>query len=1264
MRDRARPHGRLLTLALLLCAPLSLAFWDGKATRAGAQTTVTGAFAGTVTDRARAPVRNAVVEIRNLKTGHTFTPPVDHKGIFSQDRLPPGRYVISVRAPGYISVVKRQRLKVLVPNQVIPIPITLDAEGFTPPTTAARPTPTAPPPLLTVVPAADPDGDESIVADLNRTDARLAGDFSEEEVALLPLGAATFTRSYDELALLLPGVAPPPQTPGDVAGPGVGPGVGSAGQFAVHGLRSRANNFTVDGSDNNDEDVGVRRQGFLALVPQPVESIQEYQVITLLAPAQFGRNLGAQVNAISKSGGAETHGSLYGMFNSSHLNARNFFDAEGADAAAVPLHAGGRPVLVNGRPALVSDPSGEEDSFTFGSGGLTLGGPLSEHRGEARGRSLFYFVSAEGALLNATRETSFAVPTVEQRGLFGSGARGLSTDPFDGSAIEGFPTTVSGDAVFSLFPFPNNPGGVYGENTFTQVLPAGGQGKIVSGKLDANFKLRRREQSFTARYNFTDDYRDIPAVGGAIFSTTRPRVRTQNFSTYLNSELSDPRSTAPVSNQLRASYGRTRLVFDEVRDASFLLPSRLAATLGPVGSRFLLNAPLRANDTLPTSPNVLYDNFFNFGVEDVLGPVGQVHIAGFSPVGVEVFNFPQHRVNNTYQLADDLTWRKATHSLVFGADLRRTELNSDLPRNARPLITFYGAPRLGLDASGGAALQGFFNPVDLAAASAPSGVFQAVTPGAGSAIALRYYQHNYFAQDSWRLRHDLTLSFGLRYEYNTPPRETSRRIESAFDDPALQLVPGLRSLLDGRAAIFDPDRNNFAPRVGAVYAPRLLGPERTTLLRAGFGVYYDQALGAVVSQSRNVFPNFLTLNFAGGVPGGGGLGFNIADPSLPFFPCRDEGGVISFFPVTRSGTLNALNPDVPLRCLVDINASFPGGFGFTLPARRFEMPTAYHYAVSFEQEFTPEIVASVAYVGTLGRQLPRLTTPNLGPNAFLVPVRVDINANQPNVSGVALGPGQRLDAGGTVVGGRPVAGAGAVYVYESSAGSRYDALQVQVRARLGRAIQYQAAYVLSRADDDVSDIFDLAGAPALPQNSLTFAGERGPANFDARHRLTYHFTYDFSGARSRLLRGLQLAGTGRLQTGQPFTVNSIFDVNLDGNLTDRPDAAAGIVRTGDPGRPLRLTADPLTLLAPVGQDGRLPRNTFRAGGLVELDLAVVKSFKVRGGQRLLVRADIFNFINHTNFDVPVRFLEAPGFGRATETATPGRRLQFALKYLF
>lgn len=1219
-----------------------------------AQDTVTGAFEGVVSDsQTGAALKSALVEITNQQTGITISLRTDFRGRFYQGLLTPGVYRIRVTATGYEPREVLQRLKITYTGEVVPVPVALD------------PVPVAPPPIVAPTPAPAPE-DTDVRSSIITTDARRSGSFTEEEVSTLPLGAATFARTFDELALLLPGVLPPPQTLGSVAGPGVGPGVGSAGQFSVNGLRSRANNFTVDGSDNNDEDIGVRRQGFVALVPQPIESVQEYQVITLLAPAQFGRNLGGQVNAVSKSGGNETHGALYSTFNSSRLNARNFFDTTFGNSTTA-LRAGGKPVLQNGRPLTVTNQSGGEDSFTFTQGGLAIGGPLAPAAARSN-RGAFYFISAEGQVTNARKEASFAVPTVEERGIFGSGATGLSNDPFSGAPLVAFPTTVSGDAVFSLFPFPNNPNGIYGANTLTQSLPAGGQSKNISGKVDGNFSIGKRAQSITSRYNFTDDWRDIPVVGGAIFSTIRPNIRTQNWSTFFNSEINGPGETS-IFNQVRASYGRTRLLFEENRDTQFLRPSRLANSLRPNERRFLLNAPLFVNDTIPTSNAVLYDSFFNFGTEDILGPVGQIAIAGFSPVGVDVFNFPQERINNTYQLADNLTMRPGNHGFTFGVDFRRTELHSDLPRNARPLLVFNGTPGAQRLPGGGAQLVGFLRPIDLTAASAPSGILQVVQASPESRVDLRYYQYNYFAQDDWRVRPNLTLSLGIRYEYNTPVSETQRRIERTFNDGSLPLVPGLGNFLGGRQKIYDPDRNNFAPRVGFAYSTHLLGSNRMSVFRGGYGIFYDQAIGAVVSQSRNVFPNFLTLNLAGGLPNQNGVGFNITDPTLPFFPCSDPAGT-RFLPIIQPGTLNTLNPAVPLSCLVAINSSFPGGFGFTLPERKLEMPMAHHYSLTWEQELNNDNVIALAYVGTMGRKLLRLTTPNLGPNAFLIPTLVNVSNFQPNVSGLALGPGQLPSATGTT-GGRPVDRAGAVAIYESSATSRFDSLQVQLRGRFRRHTQYQISYTFSKASDDVSDVFDLAGAPALPQNSFTFAGERGPANFDVRHRLAYSFVAGLPAFRNRarafraLFGNLQFSGTGSLRTGQPFTVNSIFDVNLDGNLTDRLDNLNGLVTTGDRRQPLRLTAaNPTTLLAPIGRDGSIGRNTFRASNVVELDMSVSKNFPFSATQRLTLRTDVFNFINRANFGVPVRWLGAAGFGQATETITPGRRLQLAVKYSF
>ena len=1309
------PHSRpLLALATIVCLILS-------ALPVVSQDTVTGAFEGTVTNSDTGePIVGANALIINQQTGQTYPKVSDTRGRFYQGLLAPGVYTIRVSAPGYVTKEVQQRLFITRTGEVVPVPVALD------PAPPAPPTPPAGTPAGTASPTPTPAGAPTLTAEetdirarINASDARQGGAFTEEEVSTLPLGGRTVTRSFDELTLLLPGVAPPPQTLGSVAGPGVGAGVGSAGQFAVNGLRSRANNFTVDGSDNNDEDIGVRRQGFLALVPQPVESIREYQVITLLAPAQYGRNIGAQVNAVSKSGGNAHHGTVFGFFNSSQLNARNFFDSTGGNTRTrlqgLALDANNAltnrlvDVQVDFQPKFVTNEAGREDSFTLGQFGFVLGGPLNFGEGPPpRTPKLFYFVSAERQILNATKEANFAVPTVEQRGINNSGASGLVIDNGQGRA---FPTSNQGDAIFSLFPFPNNPNGLYGRNTLTRVLPASGDGKILSGKIDSNFKAYDREHQFTARYNFTDDARIIPVTGGALFSSLRPRVQTQNFSTFLNSGLTGPGSASPVFNQLRLSYGRTRLAFGEVRDTEFLIPSSLFPN-----TPFLLNAPLVSNLTLPgdtfvdlaTNPGRNIETGLNGRgsiAEGGLGPLGQVIIAGFSPVGVDVFNFPQKRVNNTYQVADTVTLALGRHSFAFGTDLRRTELNSDLPRNSRPLVTFNGSPLVTFDvnqttgAPTNFRFSGFFaEPVFLAAASAASGFFQSQSRGnLGSNIGLRYYQLNFFGQDEWRARRNLSLSYGLRYEYNTPPREVNRIIERSFTSPALSLVPGLRNFIAGRTRIFDPDRQNFAPRVGIAYSPRLFG-DKTTVIRAGYGIFYDQILGAVVSQSRNVFENFLTLNFAGGSPNqptvfSGFNAFTLLNPALNLFNrggfangfCLSRAAItgvcLDFRPAVTAGTLNQSNTSFPLADLVrSVNSEFPGGFGFTLPARHLELPMAQQYSATFEQQLSRSVVVSVGYVGTHGRHLLRVTTPNLGPNTFIGPVFFDVPRNSagaqtsliPFIAGLTFGPGQRITPTGGATGGRPVPSAGSVTIYETSANSRYDSVQAQVRSRFGTSLQLQAGYTFSHARDDASDVFDLAGSPALPQDSLTRAGERADSNFDARHRFSYNAVYALPRFAGRgefvraVLGGLEFASTGQFQTGQPFTVNSVNDVNLDGNLTDRLRSTSGIIRTGDRQRPLRLQpgVDLTMLVAPIGQDGSVPRNSFRASNLLLFNLAAIKHFRVTESKEVLFRTEVFNLTNRANFGIPVRFLEAPGFGQATDTVTPGRRVQFALKFSF
>ena len=1299
------PNLRSLSRLLAVALAAFVAFVPVVRPASAAQDTVTGAFEGMVMDALTGrPIARARVEFVNQQTGVTVSKLSDSQGRFFQALLQPGTYVIRATAAGYAPGETVQRLIGMRTGEVVPVPITLDPSPQPTPTPVATPDPAQtpqptagatpqPPPIhstarpgLPFLPSA---AETDVRGSVNAKDARRGGAFSDLEVQGLLLGGATLTRTFDELALYLPDVALPPQTLGGGSGPGVGAGVGTSGQFSVNGLRSRANNFTVDGSDNNDEDIGVRRQGFFSLVPQPVESVKEYQVITLLAPAQFGRNVGAQVNAISRSGGSETHGTAFGLFNSSRLNARNHFDTEGGEGVA-PLTAGGRAVVaapsfnfnqqtlryepVGGRALTAREGGGGEDSLTLGQGGFVLGGPVVKGK-------LFYFVSAEGQLLNASREASFAVPTVEERGAFGSGASGLFFNRFRNAPEFAFPTTSGGDAVFSLFPFPNNPEGVYGANTLTRELPASARGRILSAKLDRDFRLGGRAQSLTGRYNFTDDWRELPVTGGALFSTLRPEVRTQNLSLFFNSELSGPEARTLLFNQLRLSYGRTRLRFEEVRDRQHMIDGAAFPD-----EPFLLNARVLENLTLPNFNAVTNSVGANTGavlyrdggtVEQRLGPVGQVVVAGYSPVGVDVFHFPQRRVNNTYQLADQMTLKRGAHTFIFGTDNRRTELNSVLPRNFRPLLSFQGAPILSAGAGGLSITDEFVAPSTLAAASAASGFFQTLTRGSDSGINLRFYQLGFYVQDDWRVRPNLSLSLGLRYETNTPAREVRGRIEGAFAPEQHAPVPGLSPFIGNRARIHDPDRDNFSPRLGLAYAPHWFGEPGATRVRVGYGRFNDQVLGAVVSQSRNVFPTFVTVNTAGGF---GNLLFPLVPLSL-LNPSNPNLGLV------LPGTLNTLNPNVPLgehlgriNLLASAGGVLPGASGVeaTLPARKLEAPEAHHYALAFEQRFGRDTFLSVAYVGTQARNLPRFATPNLGTNAVSLLRSFDIDTQgplrfQPRFFGIAVQPGTavgRADGQAqSFVGGRPVADVGGVEFFENTATSRYDALQLELRGRLRSRLLYRAGYSFSKVTDDVSDVFDLAGASALPQNSLTFEGERGPASFDVRQRFAAHAVYDFpvfgGGAARLLFDSLRLAGTAQLQTGQPFTVNSIYDVNLDGNLTDRLDTTEGIIVTGDRSRPLRLGTDDLaSLRAPLGGDGRVGRNTFRAGGYLDTNLAVVKTFHLGESRSLVFRTEVFNLTNRANFGVPVRHLEAPGFGRATGTLTPGRRVQFHLKFSF
>jgi len=1289
--------------------------------------TITGTLIGRVIDPAGVPLQGARIQAVNQETGNTRTTVTDANGGYKIAFLPLGRYKIIATKDGFAPLPRQvdyvtTRLNSLV--EYLP-DITLG------PVTAG-PNPTVTPPTPTPVPPSAPSPvaqDEYAGKMINDQDATRRSNANEQMVSLLPLSGI---RSFDDLALLAAGVAPPPQVRG-VAGPGIGAGIGTAGQFSVNGQRARSNNFTVDGSDNNDEDVGVRRQGFVALTPQSIESVKEVQIVTHLWDAEQGRNMGSQVNAVSKSGTNQVHGAVYDFFNHSALNARNFFDYSDDKAKSYPLTAQSVGRYVSGQPQNAStipvvvrnssfdapvqfvqpNPSGGKDRYQRNQGGGALGFPIYRDK-------TFFFGSFERQDVQARQETHFAVPTVAQRGFLGFGATGFEATDRQNKKAEFTPTSVAGDSVMSLFPFPNNPVGPYGENTLTQVLPADAHATIFSLKLDHNFNLFGPEvtHAFTARYNYTDDTRHIPSVGGAVFSGVQPKVRTNNVSIFLNSQLSPT-----TANQIRASYGRTALSFNEIRDP-YLIPSSILPN-----EPFLLNAPRIGNGSIPTPRLgfVDYRRLDDVDTEFHLNTVGQLLVYPFSPLGADVYLFPQGRANNTVQFADTFSWFRTQHTYKFGADIRRTQLNSFLNRNFRPQIVFGGSPDLTRrfnaapiqDISQFGPTPGYFSGSDLASLAIPTGIFQSLAIGnADSTIGLRFWQLNGFVNDNWRARRGLTLDYGLRYELNTVPREVNSRIERTFgldqlpqSDPNILIAPAvggsrtplrnqdlinslnatvgaLRTQIGNRDSIFSPDRNNFGGHIGFAWDPFAASQTEAgkTAVRGGVGLYYDVALGSVVSQSRNVFPNFLPFNVDANtfsyardtffVPGISGI-ISLFSPRVIALDFINQGR-ISNVALVRNDQLNVLQaPSGALPQLLGllfdptVTGALPsgGGIAFTLPDNNLRSPYALQYNLQVERELYKDFLVNLAYVGSRGIKLTRFRTPNGGPNSVTLPID-PLGLTPSPILAIALAPlsdiaNNRLS--------RLNPNLGAYTIIDSSAASNYHSMQLAVTKRFSQGYQFGAAYTWSHAIDDVSDVFDVAGAFSLPQDDRNLLLERASANFDIRHRFALSSIgnlpflarfNDSKGIKGALLGGWQYSSFTTYQTGQPFTVNSSFDVNMDGNLTDRIDTLNGLTMIDSRQQKLALNTISVNLLAALGANGRIGRNFFRASGVARTDASLIKNLAVRDGQFIVFRVEAFNIGNRTHFAIPVRVLESPSFGKSVDTSIGPRQVQFALKYVF
>jgi hypothetical protein len=780
--------------------------------------------------------------------------------------------------------------------------------------------------------------------------------------------------------------------------------------------------------------------------------------------------------------------------------------------------------------------------------GGAIGGPLKRDR-------TFFFADYEGtrAREGITRVTN--VPTAQERNgnfsqsLFGAPIDPFTGQPFSGGVIPDFRINSVGRAIAALYPLPNR-------NVPLQNFVSSPTQSDDNDSFDARVDHRLTNRAdLTFRYSYGNRNLFEPFTGPA-FSVVpgfgdSVRRRSQNVMGALTYMF-----TPQLINETRLAF--SRVASSVTQQASVLNPS--------VGLPVISTNPRDAGLSFIT-------------------------ITGFSPLGDEGNN-PQNSVTNVYQVLDSASYVHGNHLIKFGADLRFTQQNAFRDVESRGRLQFSPFGQISGNALADLLL-GFPLLTSVARVDNPQHI--------------RTESYNLFVNDSFRVRPRLTITAGLRYEYNSPPVDAQDRA-NVYDVNSGTLVPvGTNGV---PRSGFEGDKNNFAPRVGFAWS---LGDDQVTVLRGGYGVYYDQSPLAPAEA----------------------LYFN-----APYFDNN------IFFSL----------PGLPLT----LNDPFPSFFPFPLPdsalAIQRDLKTGYmqHWNLNVEREIWANGILELAYVGSKGTKL--LTAR-------------DINQPAPSV----LPPGLPFVP-------RPNPRFDDIDLLESRANSNYNAFQARFQQRLTRGFSTLASYTWSKSIDDASNFFTSAGDPNFPQNSNDAHAERGRSNFDVRHRLSVSYSYDLpfgkgraylndNGWLSTILTGWQSFGVVTLQTGRPFTVALLSEIDNSGTgrsilgfgFNDRPNVVADPHL--DNRTPERWFNTAAFAFSPPGTFGNSGRNILDGPGFQNVNASLVKNTALSESVSLQFRTEVFNLFNHPNLNLPDNFLGSPTFGRISSARDP-RHIQFALKLIF
>lgn len=1134
------------------------------------------------------------------------------------------------------------------------------------------------------------------------TSTQLGAVMNDRAVSELPLNS----RDTYQLLQLQPGVMSTAGSSNSIVY-----GSSNAGAVSVNGGRGRSNNFSVNGGDANDQFVNLP-----TVQPSP-DSIQEFRVLTNTFDAEYGRNSGSVVNVVTKSGTNSFHGNMYEFLRNKALNANAYcFSADGCPK-----------------------PQFNQNQF-----GGTFGGPIVKDH-------TFFFASYEGRRIRqGVQSPAVTVPTALERPSdanvinTGSGpvivadlSEGGEAAPFEGTlndtyALEagqrpgcqsaitalGGATITPGVPVAYADIFPGNqiPLACMDATAvdLLQFIPTPNTGSTLvtvpvqperGDQFTVKFDHRINNSQNLSIYFYFDDHHlvspfaQFQAAGANVpgfASITGERYQQWNIShtwTINNSTV----------NEFRFNYNReAQRTFQHpqrtsiVQDSCPAAPSWLTDTLGSV--------PCFSDGTAGNAT----------GIHPGLGANREglpfIQLSGGFTIGNNgEGELPQ--VGNAFQWSDSISKVVGNHSLKFGGDVRRQRFDQTLyfDVSGEYFIDGSSANTVGQD-------QNFPDPYF---ADYLLGFPGSYGQGSAQVENVRSTALYLFAQDSWKLKPNLTLNYGLRWELTTPITDISKHVQT-FRPGAVSTVYPCQLNADSIATfqglgVPNPDCNNtgtaptglvvpgdpgvpagltqtyykaIAPRIGIAWSP---GNSGKTSVRAGWGMFYNP-IEQLVLEQFSAEPPF------------GGSTFPVG--TLFNTPFLGQDGATTY-PNPFNGILNP-----PRGQPVDWSTFRPILlFGQFQPKMRSQYSAQYNLTI--QRELRNDLKLQISYVGSQGHRL--LATHDLnygnpqtcidlhnisaatgnsdidcGPyyadSAFYlnpgdIPAGMSLTmpyGSQPTVTGPNAGPitlvGLRkysspscdpFSGNGCPPDGIPVFSS--VFAQDTIANSAYNSLQASLDKRFGHGLQFTAAYTFSKSFDEASSFEGILN-PIDPRQS------RSLSSFDARHRIVFSYYWQvparkYSGAKGQILDGWALSGVTTFQTGFPVRITTLDDQELmysfDFELPGEPDLVSPF-HTMKPQSNGNYYFDPASFSEDntFGRIGNSPRTICCGPHISNTDFAVLKTFTISENKRVDFRGEFFNLFNHTQFFNPDgNFSDGSQFGQVTQARDP-RLMQFALKFFF